>query len=54
LLGIADTLLVGEGVPDAILARARADAARLPLARAAEARGMTLGIRRKGAETAPD
>lgn len=54
LLGIADTLLVGEGVPDAILARARADAARLSLAHAAETRGFTLVIRRKGAETAPD
>ncbi|WP_017665087.1 precorrin-2 dehydrogenase/sirohydrochlorin ferrochelatase family protein [Porphyrobacter sp. AAP82] len=54
LLGIADTLLVAEGVPAAILARARADARRLPLARSGEASGMTLAIRRDGAETAAD
>lgn len=54
LLGVADTLLVGEGVPAAILARARADARRLPLARAGEASGMTLAILRDGGETAPD
>jgi uroporphyrin-III C-methyltransferase/precorrin-2 dehydrogenase/sirohydrochlorin ferrochelatase len=47
LLGIADTLLVAEGVPDAILARARADARRLPMAQAGEASGMTLAIRLK-------
>ncbi len=51
LLGIADTLIVSAGVPDAILARARADARRLPPARAGEASGTTLAIRRKGAET---
>jgi uroporphyrin-III C-methyltransferase/precorrin-2 dehydrogenase/sirohydrochlorin ferrochelatase len=54
LLGIADTLLVEADIPPAILARARADARRLPPARAAEARGLTLAIRRKGAETAAD
>jgi uroporphyrin-III C-methyltransferase/precorrin-2 dehydrogenase/sirohydrochlorin ferrochelatase len=54
LLGIADTLLIADDVPAAILARARADARRLPLARAAEAYGMTLAILREGAETAPD
>ena len=54
LLGIADTLLVAEGVPPAILARARADARRLPLARADEAHGITIAIRREGAEAAPD
>jgi uroporphyrin-III C-methyltransferase/precorrin-2 dehydrogenase/sirohydrochlorin ferrochelatase len=54
LLGIADTLLVADNVPPAILARARADARRLPLARAAEASGMTLAILREGAETVPD
>jgi uroporphyrin-III C-methyltransferase/precorrin-2 dehydrogenase/sirohydrochlorin ferrochelatase len=54
LLGIADTLLVEADVPAAILARARADARRLPLARAAEASGITLAIRREGAEIAPD
>jgi uroporphyrin-III C-methyltransferase / precorrin-2 dehydrogenase / sirohydrochlorin ferrochelatase len=54
LLGVADTLLVEADVPPAILARARADARRLPLARAGEAVGMTLAIRRKGAETAAD
>jgi uroporphyrin-III C-methyltransferase/precorrin-2 dehydrogenase/sirohydrochlorin ferrochelatase len=54
LLGVADTLLVEADIPPAILARARADARRLPPARAGEASGMTLAIRRKGAETAPD
>jgi uroporphyrin-III C-methyltransferase/precorrin-2 dehydrogenase/sirohydrochlorin ferrochelatase len=54
LLGIADTLLVAEGIPAAILARARADARRLPLARGDEASGMTLAIRRDGAKTAAD
>jgi uroporphyrin-III C-methyltransferase/precorrin-2 dehydrogenase/sirohydrochlorin ferrochelatase len=54
LLGIADTLIVSAGVPDAILARARADARRLPPARAGEASGTTLAIRRKGAETAAE
>ena len=38
----------------AILARARADARRLPPARAGEASGMTLAIRREGTENAPD
>jgi uroporphyrin-III C-methyltransferase/precorrin-2 dehydrogenase/sirohydrochlorin ferrochelatase len=54
LLGVADTLLLEANVPPAILARARADARRLPFARGGEASGMTLAIRRKGAETAPD
>ena len=54
LLGVADTLLIAEGVPAAILARARADARRLPLTRAGEASGMTLAIRCGSAETAAD
>jgi uroporphyrin-III C-methyltransferase/precorrin-2 dehydrogenase/sirohydrochlorin ferrochelatase len=54
LLGMADTLLVEADVPVAILARARADARRLPLARAAEALGLTLAILREGAETGLD
>jgi uroporphyrin-III C-methyltransferase/precorrin-2 dehydrogenase/sirohydrochlorin ferrochelatase len=54
LLGIADTLLAEADIPPAILARARADARRLPFALAGEASGMTLAIRRIGEETAPD
>lgn len=53
LLGIADTLLVGDGVPPAILARARADARRLPLAQADAASGLTLAILRAGEDIAP-
>jgi uroporphyrin-III C-methyltransferase/precorrin-2 dehydrogenase/sirohydrochlorin ferrochelatase len=50
LLGEADTLLLDRDVPPAILARARADAARLPWDGAAppvatDARGLTLLLR---------
>ena len=47
LMGAADLILVGEGVPPAVLDRARADAPRLPLAgNAPSDTGLTVILRR--------
>ena len=49
-LGMADTLLHEDGVPEAILVRARADAARLTLPAEPPAAGLTVILRRAGAD----